>query len=178
MTDTLDRSDEPSRCNCATLRRAMRKVTRFYDACLAPAGVGVNQFTLLGYLKHRGPVRMLDLAEMLAMDRATIGHNLKPLERDGLITVVIDPSDRRARLVGISPAGLGKIDQARGLWDMAQQGFESETGTAEAAELRHMLNLVAAVPFATAGQNPSLEGSGYRSSRRSSNAARPSAVGA
>jgi hypothetical protein len=29
----------PVRCNCARIRRAARKVTRFYDACLAPVGV-------------------------------------------------------------------------------------------------------------------------------------------
>jgi hypothetical protein len=76
----------PVRCNCARIRRAARNVTRFYDACLAPVGITASRFTLLGYLEHQGPMRMGQLAELLAMDmdRATLGHNLRPLERDGL----------------------------------------------------------------------------------------------
>ena len=75
--------DLPTLCNCARFRRASRTITRFYDNCLAPSGLGVNQFTLLGYLNSRGPMPMNRLAELLAMDRATIGHNVRPLERDG-----------------------------------------------------------------------------------------------
>jgi len=50
--------DIPARCNCARIRRTARNITRSYDACMAPANVSANQFKLLGYLKHRGPMRM------------------------------------------------------------------------------------------------------------------------
>ncbi|ORA38309.1 MarR family winged helix-turn-helix transcriptional regulator [Mycobacterium aquaticum] len=135
--------DVPSRCNCARLRRATRIVTRFYDQCLADAGIGVNQFTILGYLKNNGPLRMMALAELLAMDRATIGHNLKPLERDGFLTITVDETDRRARMVGITDSGLAKVAEARPYWDAAQEEFETTFGSAESAQLRRMLDDVA-----------------------------------
>ncbi|QJW56465.1 Transcriptional activatory protein BadR [Serratia plymuthica] len=135
--------DIASRCNCARLRRAARMVTRFYDQCLAPAGIGANQLTILGYLKHRGPLRMQALAELLAMDRATISHNLKPLERDGYVSITVDPADQRARLVSITKTGLAKVAEARPHWDLAQSRFESAFGPTESARLRHMLDHVA-----------------------------------
>jgi len=135
--------DVPSRCNCARLRRAARSVTRFYDQCLAPAGIGANQFTILGYLKHRGPLRMAVLGELLAMDRTTIGHNLRPLEREGFLSIAVDSDDRRARLVTITQAGIAKIAEARAHWDAAQDSFESTFGPEESARLRLTLDRVA-----------------------------------
>lgn len=142
MTESAE-IDVPSRCNCARLRRATRIVTRFYDQCLAGSGIGVNQFTILGYLKNNGPLRMMALAELLAMDRATIGHNLKPLERDGFLAITVDETDRRARMVSITDSGLAKVAEARTYWDAAQEEFETTFGSAESAQLRRMLDDVA-----------------------------------
>src|SRR5262249_55488281 len=100
-------------------------------------------FTILGYLKHRGPLRMIALAELLAMDRATIGHNLRPLERDGYLTITVDQTDRRARIVSVTEAGLAKLSEARAQWDAAQNSFETTFGSAESAQLRRMLDHVA-----------------------------------
>ncbi|MGF6411559.1 MarR family winged helix-turn-helix transcriptional regulator [Paraburkholderia sp. MM5482-R1] len=133
--------DTPLHCNCARLRRAARVVTRLYDECLAPTGINTNQFTILGYLfRQHGPLRMMALGELLAMDRATIGHNLKPLERDGYITIAVDKADRRARLVSVTKAGIAKIVEAYPHWVLAQDRFESEYGRTRSAQLRHMLD--------------------------------------
>lgn len=40
------------------------------------------------------------------MDHATVGHNLRPLERDELITVAVSEADRRVRIVSITDEGL------------------------------------------------------------------------
>ncbi|MDB5576601.1 MAG: hypothetical protein JWR80_1777 [Bradyrhizobium sp.] len=143
-----DEIEIPALCNCARLRRAARVVTRFYDQKLAPAGITTNQFTILGYLKSRGGIRIAALGDLLALDRATIGHNLRPLERDGLLTITPDDNDRRAREVRITPAGLARVAEARALWDEAQARFETDFGTSEAAELRTMVDRVAALPLA------------------------------
>jgi DNA-binding MarR family transcriptional regulator len=99
----------PARDNCARIRRAARNVTRFYDACLAPVGITASQFTLLGYLKQQRPMRISRLAEILSMDRTTLGHNLRPLERDGLLEIVRSDEDRRARLASLSPCRFRKL---------------------------------------------------------------------
>ena len=135
--------DPPSRCNCARIRRAARSITRYYDACLAPSGIGTNQYTILGYLKHRGPMRIAALGNLLAMDPATVGHNLRPLERDGFLTIVPDESDRRARLISITEDGLAKVAETHERWMAAQRNFEEAFGQEEARALRHMLDAVA-----------------------------------
>jgi DNA-binding MarR family transcriptional regulator len=114
---------------------------------LAPVGITASQFTLLGYLKHQGPMRMSQLAELLAMDRATLGHNLRPLERDGLLEIIPCKEDRRARVAAITAAGLHRIKQGRPLWDQAQHAFERAIGASKAAEMRRMMDAAADVPL-------------------------------
>lgn len=63
---------------------------------------------------------MLELAELMTMDQATIGHKLRPLERDGLITIQVSETDRRARIVSITDEGLKRIELGRAGWDRAQ----------------------------------------------------------
>jgi DNA-binding MarR family transcriptional regulator len=135
----------PARDNCARIRRAARNVTRFYDACLAPVGITDSEFTLLDYLKHQGSMRISRLAEILSMDRTTLGHNLRPLERDGLLEIVRSDEDRRARVVTITAAGLDRIKKGCGFWDHAQRVFECAFGASKAAEMRRMMDAAADV---------------------------------
>src|SRR5258708_13267750 len=76
---------EPEICNCGALRQAARRVTRLYDDALAPAGLGVNQFSILARLNLVGPTTIQDLARLLFTDRSTLGHLLRPLENRTLV---------------------------------------------------------------------------------------------
>lgn len=140
--------DVPSRCNATKLRRAARHVSRFYDACLASSGLKATQFSILGYLKHRGPMTIMRLAELLTMDRATIGHNLRPLERDGLVSLLPNPADGRSKIVAVTAEGLSRIELARPGWDRAQAEFERVYGSDAATSMRRTLDQVAAGDFA------------------------------
>src|ERR1043165_7412097 len=64
-------TDLPAACNCNQLRRAARRISRYYDLRLAGTGLRSTQYTLLGYLESEGPMTMAALAALLAMDRAT-----------------------------------------------------------------------------------------------------------
>src|SRR5215469_2173957 len=75
---------EPEICNCGALRQAARRVTKFYDDALAPSGLSVNQFSILARLNLVGPSTIQELARLLVMDRSTLGHLLRPLERRSL----------------------------------------------------------------------------------------------
>jgi DNA-binding MarR family transcriptional regulator len=74
---------EPEICNCAALRQAARHVTKLYDDALAPVGLGGNQFSILARLSLGDPRTIQDLARLLVMDRSTLGHLLRPLEKRG-----------------------------------------------------------------------------------------------
>jgi DNA-binding MarR family transcriptional regulator len=139
--------DIPGLCNCTKVRRAARHITRFYDACLSESGVRVTQYAILGHLKHRGPKTMLELAHLMTMDRATVGHNLRPLERDGLVAIEVSKMDRRVRIVSVTGAGLERIALGRPGWDRAQAEFETHFGVQDAAAMRLMMDQVVGCDF-------------------------------
>jgi DNA-binding MarR family transcriptional regulator len=101
------------------------------------------RITLLEYLKDAGPLQMNELAELLVMDRATLGHNLRPLLRDGLLSIAPDKKDHRARIVTITRIGLRRIERVRPSWEQAQATFERAFGRSKAAEMRLMMDAAA-----------------------------------
>jgi DNA-binding MarR family transcriptional regulator len=143
---------EPEICNCAALRQAARRVTRFYDEALAPTGLGVNQFSILARLSRVGPMSspqcaIQDLARLLVMDRSTLGHLLRPLEKRGLVKLDVSEQDRRSCIVALTPAGKAAVAKARSRWAAAQRRFESAFGKDAAVELRTVLKEIATAEF-------------------------------
>ena len=64
------------------------KVTRL-RAALAPSGLRITQFSILRKLARLGPVPVTRLAAEAALDRSTMGRNLNPLERRGLVRIEV-----------------------------------------------------------------------------------------
>src|SRR5262250_1950954 len=95
---------KPEDCVCLAVRQAARHVTQFYDQFLAPAGLRTSQFSVLAKLKRLGPMTINALAAELVMDRTTLGRNILPLEREGLIAVETGKSDRRSKELRLTDA--------------------------------------------------------------------------
>ncbi|WP_406273852.1 MarR family winged helix-turn-helix transcriptional regulator [Actinacidiphila glaucinigra] len=129
-------------CNNLALRKAARYLGATYDKALAPVGLRATQFSILQHLGARGELTITALADMIAMDRTTMASNLKPLAREGLVTVETSAADRRARIVAITPEGLARMESALPLWDDVQTRFEERFGTEDAARLRGFLEAV------------------------------------
>jgi DNA-binding MarR family transcriptional regulator len=138
---------EPEICNCAALRQAARRVTRLYDEALAPTGLGVNQFSILARLSRVGRSTIQDLAGLLVMDRSTLGHLLRPLEKRGFVKLEVSEQDRRSRAIALTQAGKAAAAKARPRWAAAQRRFESAFGREAALELRTVLKEVATAEF-------------------------------
>src|SRR5215211_788653 len=92
-------------CLCLHVQRAARVLARRFDETLRPVGLTNGQFSLLMALNRPEPAPMGPVARLLAMDRTTLTAALKPLERLGLVTIGIDPTDRRSRLLGLTEEG-------------------------------------------------------------------------
>ena len=137
----------PGPCNNTAVRKAARHLTRFYDSCLAKVGLRGTQYSILNLLGQHGPTTMSTLAEKLTMDRATMGHNLRPLERDGLITISVGLVDRREREIALSD--LGRLREAEGKrqWLKAQKHFEREFGAEDALAMRRVMQRIANMEF-------------------------------
>ena len=84
------------------------------------------------------------LASELVMDRTTLGRNILPLDRDGLITIVKGGTDRRRKELRLTPAGVERMRAARARWAAAQARFEAVFGDRRAADLRDLLGAVVA----------------------------------
>ncbi|RWD66555.1 MAG: MarR family transcriptional regulator [Mesorhizobium sp.] len=145
-----------SRCNNATLRRAARRLGRFYDDALAPSGLKGTQFGLLYQIHVSSEPAMGAIAEALIMDLSALGHTLKPLIRDGYVETFADKDDRRIKRVRLTPQGEVKLDEAIKLWGAAQRQFEDKVGAEQAAKLRAALDAVAALDLEMAAAAPSI----------------------
>jgi DNA-binding MarR family transcriptional regulator len=137
-------------CNCAAIRQAARRVTRLYDQALAPSGLRITQYPILSWLATTGPATMNVLAERMVMDRATLGHNLRPLEAQGLVTLSAG-NDRRSRVVTLTESGRRKLAEARPAWNAAQKTFEAAFGRDDSAALRATMVRLARLDFSLLG---------------------------
>lgn len=137
-------------CNCLAIRQAARHVTQFYDQLFAPVGLRATQYAIISRLKRGGPMTINALAAALVMDRTTLGRNILPLQRDGLIEVVASPADRRRRELRLTAKGTEKQRQGSECWAVAQQRFDEVFGGDRAAALRSLLREVVASEFAGA----------------------------
>jgi len=144
MTENLPRPEE---CNCFAVRSAARHVSQYYDRYLATAGLRMTQFSILAKLKRLGPLTINELARQMVMDRTTLGRNIKPLERDGLVSIEPAQSDRRAKELRLTKTGEKQLEAGFEAWSRAQTGFESTFGPRHAAELRRVLRNVIATEF-------------------------------
>lgn len=139
---TLDPDFKSQDCNCLALRQAARYVTQFYDRHLAATELRTTQFSILAKLKRLGPTTINALAGEMVMDRTTLGRNILPLERDGLITIEQEESDRRSKKLYLTKAGAERLRRAFKLWVEAQKQFEGALGGKRASQLRGLLRAV------------------------------------
>src|ERR1700736_1399877 len=110
-------------------------------------GLGVNQFSILARLGLVGPSTIQDLARLLVMDRSTLGHLLRPLEKRGFVKLEVSEQDRRSRMVALTQAGKAAVAKARPHLATAQRRFESTFGKEAALEFRAVLKEIAAAKY-------------------------------
>ncbi|WP_426610571.1 MarR family winged helix-turn-helix transcriptional regulator [Bradyrhizobium sp. McL0616] len=149
----LDLGDN-SRCNNTALRKATRRVSQLYDSVLAPTGLRSTQRSILLNIARFGSPTMGQLASSLVLDRSALGHNLKPLERNGFVVLDVDPDDKRNRLAKLTRKGESKLRETTALWQEAQKRFERKFGVERAASLRKALAVIAAEEFDDAFEAP------------------------
>ncbi|HEY0288843.1 MAG TPA: MarR family winged helix-turn-helix transcriptional regulator [Pseudomonas sp.] len=131
-------------CHATYLRKATRRITLLYDAALAPSGLRSTQRSILMQIARSQAPGMSELAALLVIDRSALAQNLKPLEREGLLTVTVDPLDKRSRLVTLTQAGMNKLLESQPLWEQAQASFENGYGVEQSQQLREFLAAVTA----------------------------------
>ncbi|HEY6410908.1 MAG TPA: MarR family winged helix-turn-helix transcriptional regulator [Ktedonobacteraceae bacterium] len=131
-------------CVCSNLRRASRAVTNYYDSCVGQVSdLRVSQVIVLVVLYLAGPQTIHELAEMMALDRTTVGRNLRPLAQQGLLTLM-SGSDQRTRVVTLTAQGEQTILDVLPQWEQAQAHMVAGMGQEQVAALLAQLTTVAA----------------------------------
>ena len=138
-----------SRCNCTALRKATRRISQLYDTALAPSGLKTTQRAILAQIGRSEPGTVGQLAEALVMDAGALAHTLKPLERDGLVAVTVDPNDRRSRVITLTRRGRARLAETEVLWARAQASFEAAFGRVKSDALREALQLLVSDRFSS-----------------------------
>ena len=129
-------------CLCLHAQRAARALARRFDDVLRPYGITSGQFSLLNVLNRPDPASMGPVAKFLAMDRSTLTANLKPLERNGLVSVEVDPEDRRGRKLSLTGEGRKVLRAAMAVWRREHAALEKEIGS-DTGALRAGLRAIA-----------------------------------
>lgn len=137
-------------CTNSAVRRAARQLGQLYDDAMGDTGLKGTQFSLLSQIAALGNPTQKALAEAMVMDLSALGHTLKPLIRDGLVTLVPDENDGRARRVLLTSEGHTQRDKMLALWREAQGRFDKAFGKEQSAELRRALAIIASADFADA----------------------------
>ena len=117
---------------------AQRSTPAIYDEALAPAGIGLAQFSLLRKIERGGKLSLSELGRLASLDRSTVGRNIKVLRRMGLIE--IGPGDdHREATVTLAEEGRAVLRNGAPLWDAAQRRIETALGDGGAEALRALL---------------------------------------
>ena len=127
-------------CLCLHAQRAARAIARRFDIALKPAGITSGQFSLLMSLNRPAPPNLGSVAALLAMDRTTLTANLKPLQRRRLVETAADPTDKRARLLRLTPIGRTVLADAVPIWRQLHAEIEKELS--DPNHLRSELNIL------------------------------------
>ena len=112
-------------------------------------GVTTVQWAVLGALSDPRPtygIAVGTLADFLVVSRQNLDGGLKRLERDGLVERIMDPEDKRARVVKLTKEGFAFWADLRErifqFYDQAVSGFKFDDRVALAHylnELQHQL---------------------------------------
>ena len=131
-------------CVCNNLRRTSRAVTNYYDGLLGQVSdLRMSQVIVLVVLYLAGPQTIHELAERMALDRTTIGRNLRPLAQMGLLTLT-PGSDQRTRVVTLTAQGQETLLCVVPQWERAQEHLVMGIGQEQVAAFLDQLAIVAA----------------------------------
>ncbi|HEY1782193.1 MAG TPA: MarR family winged helix-turn-helix transcriptional regulator [Roseiarcus sp.] len=129
-----------SECFATAARKASRRLTQFYDEALAPSGLRSTQYAILAEIARADePPTLAELASALVSDRSAVGHNLRPLAREGYIALEPGARDRRERRIVLTARGQSKHGETRPLWQAAQNEFLAVCGRDQGESLRAAL---------------------------------------
>jgi DNA-binding MarR family transcriptional regulator len=115
------------------------RLHRLVDDEMTAAGLSLSRAKVLGVLADFGPMNQAALAGHLGFAARSVTDTVDSLERDNLAVRQDDPSDRRARIVAITPAGAKVLAEAM---TTRLRMFDQIFGSLDAAQREQLAGLL------------------------------------
>lgn len=123
------------------------------EAILADFELNLWSFDMLATLRRQGPpyrLKPTELYGMLLLSSGAMTNRIDRLEKQGLVTRLRDPEDRRGVIVELTPQGIERTDQAMPVLFEQEKQLLAELDETEAEEfidlLRRFLATVGSYP--------------------------------
>jgi MarR family transcriptional regulator, transcriptional regulator for hemolysin len=126
------------------LARSAKEVSHAFDRALADAGGSTPAWLILLALKTRDWETQAELARELGIERATLTHHLRALERDGLVTRERDPDNLRAQRMRLTAEGDAAFTRLREAAVRFDRRLRAGLGEDDLERLRELLGTLAA----------------------------------
>lgn len=135
-------------CLVQVLDLALREVTRsFADVASGPPvdGLRGSQLRVLTMVPREGGRRLTELAAIADMSKQAMGEFVADLAGRGMVELAPDPSDRRAKLVSLTPSGRQAADAARRAIAQVDELWSERLGADDVETLKRVAARLAGV---------------------------------
>ena len=103
------------------LARAYGSISAYVERCVATSGLILSDFMVLEVLLHKGPLTMSGIGDKVLLASASMTSAIDRLENRGLVQRTFCASDRRIRIVQLTPAGATFISE---VYDQHEKDLE------------------------------------------------------
>ncbi len=93
------------------LARAHGAIVDYIEQAIAEQGLGLSDFMVLEVLLHKGPLTISSIGEKVLLASASMTSAIDRLEKRGMVLRRSCNSDRRIRLVELTPTGKAYISK-------------------------------------------------------------------
>lgn len=118
------------------------RLRRVVDEGMSRCDLSLTRTKALEHLRVHGPVNQRELAAVFGHAPRSITDLIDGLERDGLAVRKDDPSDRRAKLVEITPEGRAAVATGMAIHSKLIERIFGALDASDRAELARLLELL------------------------------------
>jgi DNA-binding MarR family transcriptional regulator len=135
------------------LQHTAHTLTTRMTAALAELGMSPREHCVLAHAAQRDRTQA-QLAELCDLDKTTMVVTVDTLERAGLAERVPSPTDRRARIIRVTPAGADMVRAGQAIVDRVHQEVLDALPDAERTVFVSALNRLATGHCAVPAESP------------------------
>ena len=122
------------------MKEVFHKLARQVNLFLLKWGVPLNTYMLLDYLDcHREHAEAAEAADELTIPRQTVTALLDGLEKQGLVTRLPHPQDRRRKIIRLTRRGLDKVKRLKAEIHAVETSAYETVGE---TDLRHLIRIM------------------------------------